>query len=113
MSTTPNGKEIQSTNEQKPKRSKAQRIAALLCVILLISLYLITLVAAIFDRSSSGKWFLLCLIGTVVIPLLTWIYVWMYGMLSKKHTIASFDLGVSQKEDRSQSASDAESDPKN
>lgn len=83
----------QNQSEAKPKRSRSQRIAALLCVVLLVGLYLVTLVVAILDRSASGTWFLLCLIGTIVIPLLTWIYIWMYGMLTQKHTIASFDLG--------------------
>ena len=86
-------------NGQKTKHGRSQRIAALLCVFLLAGLYLVTLLVAIFDRSSSGSWLMLCLIGTVVIPLLTWIYVWMYGMLTQKHTIASFDLGKGLQED--------------
>ena len=92
MNNVQSENEQQNSTAQPPKRSKAQRIAALVCVILLVSLYLITLLVAIFDRSSSGKWFMICLIGTITIPLLTWIYIWMYGMLSNRHTIASFDL---------------------
>lgn len=78
-----------------PKRSKAQRVAAMICVILLAGLYLTTLIVAIIDRSSSGKWFFICLVGTLAVPLLTWIYIWMYGVLTQKKTIASFDLGNS------------------
>lgn len=89
----------QNEKENRAPRSKAQRIAALLCVILLSGLYLVTLIVAILDRSSSGRWFFICLIGTIVIPLLTWIYIWMYGMLTQKHTIASFDLGKELPED--------------
>lgn len=75
----------------RPAAPRHKRIAALLGVILLGALYLITLIAAIFDKSSSGRWFLLCLIGTVVIPLLIWIYTWMYGVLTGRRTIASVE----------------------
>ena len=84
--------EKKNTNTNPPKRSKAQRIAALICVILLAGLYLATLAVAIFDHESSGQWFLFCFLGTIIIPILTWIYIWMYGVLTNRHTIASFDL---------------------
>ena len=68
-----------------------RRIAALLGVILLVALYLITLIVAIVDKSASGTWFMLCLIGTVTIPLLIWIYTWMYGVLTNRRTIATIE----------------------
>ena len=63
-----------------------------MCVFLLLSLYVVTLLVAIFDKSSSGRWFMACMIGTIFLPILTWIYIWMYGVLTQKHTIASFDV---------------------
>jgi len=85
-------KETVNMQEKKSGTPLGKRIAALVCIILLVALYVVTLLVAIFDRSSSGNWFMLCLIGTVTIPLLTWIYIWMYGVLAQKHTIASFDV---------------------
>lgn len=76
-----------------------KRIAAIAGIVLLAALYVITLIVAIADKSASGTWFFLCLIGTVTIPLLVWIYTWMYGMLTQKHTIASFDLLNSEEEE--------------
>ena len=76
----------------KGKKMTGKRIAALVCVILLVGLYVMTLIAAIFDKSESRSWFTICLIGTVVIPLLTWVYIWLYGLMTQKHTIASFDV---------------------
>lgn len=61
---------------------------------MLLALYIITLLVAIFDTSSSGKLFALCLFATVAIPLLIWIYIWMYGKLTGRRTIADFDAGV-------------------
>lgn len=78
--------------EDGQKTSTGKRIAALLGIFLLLALYVVSLFVAIFDRSESGKWFMICLIATVTVPLLIWIYTWMYGMLKGRHTIASFDL---------------------
>ena len=58
----------------------------------MLGLYIVTLIVAIVDRGSSGKLFMACLIATVVVPLLLWIYIWMYGVMTNKHTIASFDI---------------------
>lgn len=86
--------------ERIPKRKITSRqVVALGGVILLAALYLVTLVVAIADRDSSGRLFQACLVGTVSIPLLIWIYIWMYGKLRGKHTMADLDLdGVSQEQ---------------
>lgn len=89
-------------------KMNSRRIAALLGVILLAVLYLVTLIMAIADKSSSGKWFMICLMGTVTIPFLIWIYTWMYGMLTRRHTFASFDLGGSAAEETSAADSPSE-----
>ena len=79
--------------DQNPKnKMTAKRIAAILGIVLLFGLYIVTLIVAIVDRGSSGKLFMACLIATVVVPLLLWIYIWMYGVMTNKHTIASFDI---------------------
>ena len=98
--TNSNNKASSSANgEKKENKMTAKRIAAILGIILLFALYIITLLVAIFDRSSSGQWFMICLIATVTVPLLIWIYTWMYGVLTNKHTIASFDIRSTKKSD--------------
>lgn len=86
-------------NTNNKKKITSKQIVALLGVAALVLLYVVTLFVAIFDTSSSGTWFFLCMIATLVVPLLIWIYTWMYGMLSGKHTIASFDLEKSAETD--------------
>ncbi len=78
-------------------RPTAKRVAAILAIVLLVLLYLSTLLAALFDATASGVLFRLSLIGTFTIPLLTWVYIWMYGKLAKKHTIADFELPGQEK----------------
>ncbi|MCR5719286.1 MAG: hypothetical protein K6F84_01855 [Lachnospiraceae bacterium] len=74
--------------------SKAKRIAALLGVILLVSLYIVTFIVSVVDKSSGGKLFSICLVATLVIPIMSWITIWMVGKLSGKGSIADFDRGV-------------------
>ncbi len=70
---------------------KKQRIAALVSVILLVLLYLATLVCAIFNFDGTGRLFQACLFATVAVPILIWIYIYLFGKLHDRHTIASFE----------------------
>lgn len=69
-----------------------KRVAALLAVVLLAALYVITLFAAIFDTSAAGSLFRICLICTVAVPLLSWVFIWLYGQTTGKSTIADVHL---------------------
>lgn len=74
------------------KKWNAKRIAALTAVVLLVAMYVITLVAAIFDASASGILFRACLIGTIVVPVMAWGFIWLYGQMTGKKTIADLNL---------------------
>lgn len=73
------------------KKGTPKRIAALVCVILLAALYILTLLTAIFDFDGAGSLFRICLTATVVLPVLLWFYIWLYGRMTNRHTIASID----------------------
>lgn len=75
------------TSDKKTKITSKQ-VVALGGVVLLVLMYIATLVVAIVDNSDSGKWFMSCIFATVAVPLLIWIYTWMYGKLTGRHTIA-------------------------
>lgn len=81
-----------NSSDKNNKKFTSKQFAALLCVILLVSMYLVTLLVAIFDRSNSGRMFFICMATTVAVPFLTWIYIWLYGKFTSKHTIADFDV---------------------
>ena len=75
--------------EQNPKRKiTSKQIAAITGIVLLILLYLISLAAAILDSSSAAVLFRASLFGTIALPLLIWIYVWLYGKMTGRHTIS-------------------------
>ncbi len=74
------------------KKRSVKQIAALIAVVLLAALYLVTLLLAVFDSSASGALFRLSAICTVVIPLAAWIFIWIYGQVTGKKTIADLHL---------------------
>lgn len=91
---------MQNTDKNKAgSKITSKQIVAWIGIILLLALYVITLIVAIFDTSSSGKLFGLCLFATIAIPLLIWIYTWMYGKLTGRHTIADLDINGKDKEE--------------
>lgn len=100
-------KEVEEMNETKNSRTPdsgkkvtSKQVVAMIGVVLLVLMYIVTLIAAIVDSSASGRLFWVCLCATVVIPILIWVYTWMYGKLTQKHTFADFDLGDKADGDR-------------
>lgn len=74
--------------EKSPKRKMTHRqAAAILGIAALILLYVVTFIMAIVDKSDSAHLFYVCLFATFAIPLITWIYIWIYGRLTGKPTI--------------------------
>ncbi len=90
--TNPNNRPTENEKaegmEAESKRSASKRIVALCGVALLVLLYIATLLAAIFDTSASADLFRMSLFASFAIPLLVWIYTWMYGKLTGRKTIA-------------------------
>lgn len=74
------------------KNKNVKRVAALTAVVLLVALYVVTLFAAVFDTSASASLFRLCLVCTVVVPFMAWIFIWIYGQMTGKKTIADLNL---------------------
>lgn len=97
----------------KPGKSSqkmtSKQLVALIGVALLVIMYISTLVVAIVDTSASGRWFWMCLFATVAIPLLIWIYTWMYGKLTGRHTFADPNLNAAPDKPADASSDDTDS----
>lgn len=100
-------KEVEEKNETKNSRTPdsgkkvtSKQVVAIIGIVLLVLMYIVTLIAAIVDSSASGRLFWMCLYATAFIPILIWVYTWMYGKLTQKHTFADFDLGGNAEEDK-------------
>lgn len=77
----------QNSHKRTPKQ-----IAALICVILLAAMYIVTLIVAFMDLGDAGRLFAGCLLATIALPILLWIYIWLYGIYRNKHNMASLDI---------------------
>lgn len=82
------------------KKITSKQIVAWIGIIALVAMYVITLVVAIVNPGEGGKLFQACLVATVAIPFLIWIYVWMYGKLTGKKTFADTNYLQSDTEDK-------------
>jgi len=71
-----------SNNKMTPKR-----IVALIGIILLLAVYLVTFVAAFFAKMDGGRVFRICLMFTVAIPMLTFLFMWMFGRGTGKKVV--------------------------
>ena len=73
---------MNNSNNDTPKTPKkkmtSKQIFAIIGVAVLVLMYIVTLIVAIVDSSSSGKLFALCLFASFAIPFLIWIYSWLY-----------------------------------
>lgn len=67
-------------------KHKPKQIAAIICIILLVLLYVGTLIVSLLNFEGSDKLFAACIIATIGLPILLWIYVWLYGKYSRKST---------------------------
>lgn len=84
-----------STKQTDPfKKKTPKQIAAILCVVLLVALYVLTLVVAFLDFPGADKLFQACLVATIGLPILLWIYIWLFGKVRQRHEEAE-DSGKS------------------
>lgn len=60
---------------------KCKRILALIGIVLLVSLYALTVFAAIFDNTHTMKYLTASIAATVIIPVLLWIYHLIYRLI--------------------------------
>lgn len=62
---------------------KTKQVLAMIGIILLVSLYVITLVCAITDNTSTMQVFMASVFATVVIPVMIWAYSFIFRLIKK------------------------------
>lgn len=66
------------------KMKKVKRIAAMTGVVLLVSIYLVTLFAAFTASEHTQSFFLASAFCTIVIPIMIYIFLFVYRLVHKK-----------------------------
>lgn len=74
------------------KKMTPKRIAAIVALVFLAVLYIGTFVVALVYPPGAGNLFGVCLMATIAVPLLAWIYIWLYGQMTGKKTMADLNL---------------------
>ena len=61
-----------------------KRIMAIVGIVILAGLYITTLVLAIIGGESTKQWFTASIVATVVIPVMIYVYQWLYKLVKKQ-----------------------------
>ena len=69
-------------------KNKPKQIAAIICIVLLVLLYVATLIVSVLDFPGSDRLFGACIIATIGLPILLWIFIWVYGKYTGRKTMA-------------------------
>lgn len=71
-------------------KNNFKRILALITVVLIICAIIATLVVAFLDFPNKETVFFSCMMGIIFLPIMAWIIMWMYGVITRNKNIASF-----------------------
>ena len=66
------------------KKKNSVRIVAVIGIVLLVALYVATLVVAIVDFPNADNLFKALLVADIGMPILLWIYMWMYKLAKER-----------------------------
>lgn len=78
-------KQPEISKPENPKRKTTpKQIAALVCVVLLVGMYIGAFVVACLDLGDSGRLFAGCLVATIGMPILLWLLIWSFELMRKR-----------------------------
>lgn len=63
---------------------KSKQIIAIIGILLLIALYLITLIAAIFTTPTAASFFKICIFSAMVVPIILYLFISVFHIFDKK-----------------------------
>ena len=61
-----------------------KRILAILCIVILVTLYIITLIAALTDSPASNNIFMAAVTANVLLPVMMWVFLQTANYFKKK-----------------------------
>ena len=70
--------------KKQDKKIAPKQIAALICVILLVGMYIGAFIVACLDLGDSGRLFAGCLVATIGLPILLWLLIWSLDLMKKR-----------------------------
>lgn len=89
------------TAEKQRKKIAPKQIAALVCVVLLVGMYIGAFVVACLDLGDSGRLFAGCLVATIGMPILLWLLLWSIDLMKKRQADSRPSQEIEDAEHRS------------
>ena len=90
--------ESNNNSQKKENRIKTtKRIIAWIGIGALLLMYLGSLILALCGATFSNNLFGICLLGTFVVPILTFIVIWLYGRYNDKRVISDPENDIMSK----------------
>ncbi len=80
-----------SDKKTQGKTPLFKRVVALAGVILLLGVYVVFFFQAVLGKTGPESAFLTCAAATVAIPIVIWMILWVYTVLTGNRTVASAD----------------------
>lgn len=71
-------------------KKNIKRVLALITVILMIGLIIATFIVACIDFPNKETVFPCCILAMIILPIIGWIIMWMYGVITRRKNAASF-----------------------
>jgi large-conductance mechanosensitive channel len=76
--------ELMITNRKGSDMSKVKRIAAMIGLIFIVSMYLVSFLSALFATEYSYGLFMASIFSTIVVPIMIYLFIMVYKMVHKK-----------------------------
>ena len=100
-------------------KKNTKRILAIVAILLLVLLSISTLVIAVLDFPGKERLFMASALAMIFLPILLWVYIWLYGIYSGRRTLASvwpedelpIEEEISMEEENSAKENQDNSDP--
>lgn len=70
--------------------NKLKRILAMTTVVVIVLFIIATFVIACLDFPNKQAVLTSCILGTIFLPIMAWIFLWMHSIITRKKNIASF-----------------------
>ncbi|HJC24029.1 MAG TPA: hypothetical protein H9761_10025 [Candidatus Eisenbergiella merdavium] len=77
-------KDDKKKEDNNKKKASPKQIAAIICIVLLVGMYVATLIVALLDFPGSDRLFAACLVATIGLPILLWIYIWLFQKVKER-----------------------------
>lgn len=71
-------------------KNKFKRVLALITVILIVCFIIATFVVACLDFPNKETVFFSCMMAVIVLPIIAWLLMWMYSVITNRKNIASY-----------------------